>query len=310
MKPRAYFCPCVEGPVPLDHWTSGSCTDHPMPLGWIIGITKDRAEDRVHCEGNITATRLTTCPRQVLIEDFVQPMPDHPDFGLVFDPRRMNSARFGQVVHKDIEVNTPPGGYKELQFPLEGKEPPLLDFGGGVTCRISGKVDYIHPNIVCMEDYKVHGESAHRFKWNKRAGDPETRSQFGIYKKLIEDSVEGADIKEAIIWHGAMTSAKHPAPPWFKVPVVPLSLEEIGEVRPFGARHSVREIIKMYQWATEQIGKIEKPRHTMEWYEEFNKIVNVLALVGETMFGGQKCLSYCGPAQPYCYALAGRVGVL
>lgn len=310
MKPRAYFCSCVEGPVPLDHWTSMKCTAPPMPLGWLIGICKGLSEDVDHRDGAVTATRLLTCPRQVLIDDFVQPRKDDPGFGLVFDPRRMNSAHFGTVVHEEIRKNTPGGGYTEIHFPLEGQKPPVLDFGQGVTCPVSGRLDHLRPNMVVVDDYKTHSETAHKFKWNRKAADPEIRAQFGIYKPLIEDAVEGAHITHALVWHGAMTSARHPAPPWFNMAVVPLSLTEIGDLQPFGSRHTVREVIGMYVWALAEIGKITAARDSVEWYSAFNQIVNNLPMVGETMFGGQKCLTYCGAAQPYCFGLAGRAEVL
>ena len=160
MKPRSYYCASVETgagcgkEVPLDHWTSMACPRPPMPLGWIIAICQNRIKDKDHADGKITATRLFDCPRKVLIEDFVEPIEGEPNVGLVFDPRRMNSAHFGTVVHREIELHTPGGGYKEIRFPLEGQEIPTLDFGGGVTCGIGGGVDYIEPDVVCLEDYK------------------------------------------------------------------------------------------------------------------------------------------------------------
>jgi len=191
-------------------------------------------------------------------------------------------------------------------------EKEVLDFGGGVTCAVSGTVDYFDPGTVMLvpEDYKTHSESAHLFKWRRKSASPEDRSQFGIYKELIERRYPGKKVTHALVWHGAMTSAKHPAPPWFKVKVQPLTLREIGDLKPFGSLNPVREVIQMYSWALEQIGKIEAPRDSRLWYDKFNEILNSIAMVGETMFGGQKCLSYCGAAQPYCYSVAGRMGLL
>lgn len=313
MNPKAYFCrnTGVGGcgtEVPLDHWRGLQCPHPPMPLGWIIGIIEDQAGDSTHAEGNITATRLFDCPRKVLIEDFVGPAA--PRGGLVFDPTRMNSARAGTVIHADIAKHTPGGGYHEIRFPLDGQEPPVLDLGGGVQVPISGGVDYIEPNIVCIEEYKTHSESAHKFKWNRKAADPEVRAQVGIYKTLIERALAGVRVEKARIWHGAMTSAKHPAPPWFDIEVDPMTLQEVGDMRPFGAKQTVRDIAAMYLWALAKIREIPATRETPEWYAAFDSIVNTLPMVGETQFGGEKCLTYCGAAQPYCFGCAGRKGLL
>lgn len=310
MKPVAYYCPCVNGPVPLDHWSRLQCTDPPMPLGWILSLTKERQADTDHSGGAITATRLLTCPRQTLIEDFIEPLPDDPTWGLVFDPRRMNSAHFGTTIHAEIAANTPGGGYKEVRFPLPGAELPELDFGGGVTCRLSGRIDYLHPDTIVLEDYKIHSEGKQRTEWNKKYVAPEIRAQFGIYKPLVEASVKDANVTHALVWHGAMTSANNEAPPWFKTPVSPMTLTEIGSLRPYGAKQTVREIIRMYQWALGEIAKIAAPRHSREWYAAFDALLTHVPMVGESMFRGTKCASYCGAAQPYCFWVAGRTEVL
>jgi hypothetical protein len=309
VKPVAYFCPCVGGRVPLDHWSAFKCKDLPMPLGWILGITKG-LDDPAHSGGNITATRILDCPRKVLIEDFVRPRLEDLNFGLVFDPRRMNSARFGTVLHADIAANMPPGAYQEVRFPLEGQPPVMLDFGEGVVQSISGAVDYLSPDTIILEDYKTHSETAHKFKWNRKAAEPELRAQFSIYKALIEKCIEGAKVTKMMVWHGAQTSAKHPAPPWFKLEVPPMAIEDIGSIRPVGALVNVRSIIKMLQWGLGEIRAIGAPPDSVEWYQEFDAIINRLPMVGETMFNGEKCPTYCGSAQPYCFRVAGRAEVL
>ena len=63
MKPRASYCSCVGGTVPLDHWSTLKCPDPPMPIGWLLSLTKRRAEDKAHSGGAITANRSTWCLR-------------------------------------------------------------------------------------------------------------------------------------------------------------------------------------------------------------------------------------------------------
>jgi hypothetical protein len=89
-----------------------------------------------------------------------------------------------------------------------------------------------------------------------------------------------------------------------------MSLEDVGNLKPSGGSATVREIVGMLNWATAKIGAIEAPKGTSEWYAAFNGIVNALPMVGETMFRGDKCLLYCGPAKDYCFALAGKRGLL
>jgi len=314
MKPRAYLCKktalgagCGKE-VPLDHWHSGSCPRPPMPLPWIFSILGTTMGDTDHVDGKVSATRLTNCPRKVLIEDFVTP--EHPGGGLVFDPSRLNSANFGNAVHAWMEKWTPEGAYKEIKFPVKGQKAPILDLGEGVKIQVRGTVDWLAPDTVCMNDYKTHSETAHRFKFKFGGAAPELRAQFSIYKALIEDAIEGATVKKARVWHGAQTSAKHPCPPWFDQEVAFMTMQDVGSIKPFGADFTIRDIAGMYNWALHKIGEIPHKQNTKDWFACLDAILCQIPLVGEKIFRGTMCTTYCGSAQPHCYVLAGRPQIL
>jgi len=279
-----------------------------MPLPWIFSILGTMLGDKDHCDGKVSATRLTSCPRKVLIEDFVSPK--HPNGGLVFDPTRMNSANFGNAVHAWMEKWTPEGIYKEIKFPVKGQPPPVLDLGEGVKIAVRGTVDYLSPDIVVMEDYKTHSETAHKFKFKFGGAAPELRAQFSIYKTLIEDAVKDAKVKKGRVWHGAQTSARHPSPPWFDQEIAFMSMEDVGSIKPFGADYSVRDIAGMYNWALHEIGAIKEEKSSPPWFQQVDAIIAQIPMVGEKIFRGTMCTTYCGSAQPHCYNLAGMPQIL
>lgn len=308
MKPRAYFCTCVQGEVSLDHWTSGACPKPPLFLPFLLGIIANTTGDTEHCDGKVTATRTTSCPRQTLIQDFIGP--DAPGGGLVFDPRRYNSIAWGWAMHEWCAKYAPPDAMVEVRFPSEGKGPAILDFGEGVKIPVSGRLDYLSPDKVMMVDIKTHSEASHKFKWQRPTPDADLIVQFNILRTLVQLEIPDAPITKGAIWHGAQTSAKHPAPPWFEQPLPIVPLTEIGGLKCKGAHHTVREIASMLHWGTGEIQKIEHPRDSVEWYGRVNGIINSLPMVGEPMFNGDCCPTYCGAAQPYCFRLAGRSAIL
>lgn len=312
--PRAYYCKQVTNPyaegdiqgcgeeVPLDHWgpplpagvkPSGrpSCPSPPAPLPWLRFILKGVLDDTAHKDLAITATRLTTCPRKVVLEDCVP---------LVFDPMNYNSISWGRAIHKAMADSTPPGMYSEIHFPLEGKEKPTI-----LGVPMSGTLDFFSPDMVVIEDYKTHSEGAQKFKWGQPF-DTDLQVQFSIYKILAEKSGLPVSIKAAAVWHGGMTSANNQAPPWFRATVPFLTEAQIAKV-PVGG-YTVAQIVKMYQNFIEGYQKLKEkyPTETLEFRAAFDALVKkLLPPVGQQLFGGKMCESYCGAARDYCDGLEG-----
>lgn len=295
MKPAAFKCVgCQTEIVEQGHFAT--CKTPPAPVGWLLSIIDRVVGDKDHCDGKVTTTRLASCPRQILIEDF--------DDQLVFDPMRHNSVDFGSTIHSQIQKFTPEALGK-VEWLVSGE----IDLGEDVKVTLTGRIDFASLDGI-IYDYKTASETSHKFKWNAKKPDENLSIQFGINAALAEQTRlrEGVAQKfnRGVAWYGAMTSAKHPAPSWFPMEVPILPTQQIGNIKPAGGKTTVRDIARMLTWAVKLIKEIDAPRGTPEWKKAFTMILNEVPMVGESMFGGSKCALYCGPAQPVCFAAANR----
>lgn len=304
MQIKDVYC-ATEGAVfPADHWhklhdTEGACKRPPMPPGLIRRIMKSGTEDKRHAAGNITATRLLTCPREVVILD---------NFPITFDPRRFHSAHIGTLVDREIKEGTLPGEYKEIIIPstkfFEGTQWEI---------KMSGAIDYISPNLVVMDDYKFHGDRSYWYKMKEGGITPEYRAQLSMYKFGVEKNMPGLRIERGGIWHGAMTAASidddagRPETPWFYVDAPFFENEmDILKIRPSDDKkkpgtqpYTVGDIILFYKQHRQRVAE------GMDVLES----TKLVPLVGRNMFNKQKCLKYC-PAQKQCDEMEGLTWAL
>lgn len=334
MTPGKVYCARMEGGAgcgeyaPVDHWSSGACPNPPMPLPFILGIMADKAADTEHAEGNLTATRISRCPRATLIEDFIGP--DAPGGGLAFNPVRWNSATWGTALHEWMAKHSPPGSLVEVRWPRPDAQAIVLDFGEGVKAPVSAQADFLPADKAVVVDYKCHSESAQLTKWWFRGKpDEDLVIQFNVIRTLVEAEWPDAKVEKGVFWHGAMTpemrtlpgckgcgapKRKMPfeAPPWFVQEIPRVSLQELGGTKPKGGRTTLREIVSMLLWGREEIRVVSAAvkRGTPEWYAKVNGIINTLPMVGEQMYRGDMCLVYCGAPQDYCFGIAGRAKTL
>lgn len=298
------WCPCVGRIVPLDHYSTGACTAPPMPIPRARGIVRRALEDKLHADGTITPSRLTSCPRATLVRDF---------FEVYLDPRADDAAYDGTLIHKDLEENAPPGGYRELTFPVEGC--PQTMFLG---VPIRGKLDFLYSDLHAIDDYKTHGQGSAYYKAKSAKPDEEDIAKLNLYRLCVEQTL-GVSPKKLTLWHyyrapmrplpdrleaeGYVYTPDHgrnPLTGWFSRDVPERNEAWIASVKPYGAHHTIGEIFDMYRYFHKRVAEGAS-------YEE---AISAIPLVGEPMFKGGQCSTYCSPGvRDKCFELAGRTKV-
>lgn len=266
-----------------------------MPVRWLLACVRHNEGDKAHSGNNITATRLLTCPREVAIMD---------NLSIRLDPIKLNSGTFGHAVQAFADKYAEPGDITTIRFPLEGQEPFKL-FG----VPVSGEVDYISPDVMVIEDMKVHSESAQMMKilggegFRKPLGDDDYRAQLSIYAKAVRHCVAGANPTKLRIFDGAMVSSNRmlwkqvKSQAWYDREFPEMSEQELANFRPKDGDATVLEHVHDYV----------KFLETFEYYESNTSIQNIagprdmalrdmikcMPLRGRTQMNGKKCPSYC-----------------
>ena len=283
-------CRCSTEALSPDHYLRSECADPPMPFPWLMAILQRNLNDKTHRDNNLTVTRILGCPRATAIDD---------NLPNVVDLKHFNSPTWGTAIHEFMERHTPPGTFTEIVFPREGQEAPMV-----LGVKLRGTLDVLSGNTVVMEDYKCTSESSMRFRWNRKStADPEVRAQCSLYKIIAEKCLPGTVIKEAVIWNGAMTSAKCVAPPWFKVPVDWMTEHEIGEMRPHGANYTVNELIAQHLQFQKELAEVTEPEGDAR-FDAVAKLIGKMPMVGRPMWNGAKCENYCASKET-CYGIEG-----
>ena len=299
MKIKDVYCATEGRTAPRDHWNiprgkEGACTRPPMPPGLIRQIIAGAVNDTRHADGNVTSTRMLTCPREVIILD---------NFPITFDPRRLHSAFIGTQVDRLIKEGSLPGEYSEVVIP-----PTKFFEGTKYEVEVSGAIDYLSPDAVFIDDYKFHGDRSYWYKMKSGGLSPELRAQLTFYKWGVEKNVPGAKVTKGGVWHGAMTAASvdddagRPETPWFYADVPFFeSEEEVLRIRPSDADkkpgtqpYTVGDIILFYKAHKERVAG------GMSVMES----AKMVPLVGRNMFNKTKCIKYC-VAQKQCDEMEG-----
>jgi len=314
---ESLYCSCIEGEVPTDHYypepgsTTEVCTAPPMPLPWLLAMLTLNKNDDIHSGNRMSATRMQACARKIAIEDNIP--------ARRVNMKQFNSPTWGTAIHEFMQKHTPPGFYQEIELPPKGAPPVMLFQGTEAEIAVRGRLDILTPDTVLLEDYKCTSESSQKFRFNRKGADPEWRAQASIYKILGERSTEGAiAIKQAAIWSGAMTSARCPAPPWFKIPLAWMGEEEILMMKPHGAEFSVADNIiqfKTFLLAKKEIDETYRVRkvdadgqvqYADGYIEALKGIISKMPLAGRGAWRGEMCKKYCGSAR-ICNQMEGLV---
>jgi PD-(D/E)XK nuclease superfamily len=234
---KGFFCPCVGRTVAPDHYSSGSCKNPPMMIGWILGALGKEAGDLVHRDNNMSASRLAHCFRKAAIEDNIPS---------VIDVRELDTLADGTAKHEFIEKYAPASIQAEVEFPKEGKPRPVLWEGTEYEITMRGRVDVLQMGGIVLEDLKTTGEWSQKFRWERRTADPEWNVQASIYK-ILAKKCEGIDIQRAVVWSAARVGKKSKAPAWFQIPITFMSEREILDVRPLDGEYTVGDNILAYK---------------------------------------------------------------
>lgn len=297
MKIASLRCACSFGSLPLDHYHSGACKKPPMPLPRINGILASVQGDTAHRDGKITATRVLTCARQVIIEDNI-PVP--------FDVLSYNSIYDGIIEHDAMQRHAPPGTYAEIHLPLPGQSPPML-FG----VPVEGTIDFVTADMREIHDYKKHSETAQKFKFQRGGADPELAAQLNIYRLLLEQCVAGTRIEKLVVWHGAMTSAAG-APPWFRVELPLMDEAQIARIKPHGGDYTVQDIVNAYVGFAGATTSADLPTDAEVGLAgaggtKLEAAIRAVPLQGRKMWNGKKCQLYCS-VRDTCDRIEGVTG--
>lgn len=288
MRITGLYCTCNDHTNPVDHYFSGGCSDPPMALEWIDAILASNAADDRHAGNEVTATRVLTCPRQVAIED---------NCDNVADLRQMNNMQNGTMKHAFLS-----------QHRRTGCDYNVRVAGTLFGTAISGEMDKYNRSIGEIEDWKGHSESAQNVMFGK-SSNPEGAAQLNIYRLLLQQSEPDAPVKKMGLWHNAMTSAKSMAPAWFYRPVPFMSEEEIGALRPYGAKYTVREIVGMLLAFKKEAAEIITSNHSEGVRMQLLRMaIKDIPLVGREMWRGAKCNLYCAVKRT-CDAIEGIASV-
>jgi hypothetical protein len=220
------------------------------------------ASDKYHREGKITATRLLTCPRQVMIEDFL------PTEG--FDLAKASNLHWGNIAHAEVEKHSPPWLYSEVELEAE-------------ICgiQITGHLDMAASDLLWVDDLKTHSESKQRREAKKPGMDSGVRAQESIYALCIEKMKPGTKVQELRSSHLAHTSAGVPSS--FKRRSLPMTEDELAAYCPAGGSSTVAELVLDY--------KSFKLRQEEGW--DIRENIAFMPLRGVDMFRGSKCEKYC-----------------
>jgi hypothetical protein len=204
-----------------------------MKLGWILSILKKQLDDKLHSGGNLTFTRVLDCPRKILIQDWL------PVF---YDVRNANTPHVGTTMHKEIEENTIPGNYTEVEIPIEGKPKPVI-FG----MEIKGKVDEIANDVSWIEETKFHGDKSQSFKVQRgKLVDDDLIVQLNEHRMAVEQTFEMPGVvKRLWCWHGAMTTVGKEA--WYHVEVPIRDEAWCLNAKPKDGKTTVQQIVEIYK---------------------------------------------------------------
>jgi hypothetical protein len=197
----------------------------------VRAILAKLTQDTVHASGNLTATRLLTCPREVAISDFLHP---------IIDIRKFDSTHTGTLVHEDL-ARWAGGGKAEQRL--------TATFLGE---KVSVQPDYISADKRYLVEYKYHAEGGQVWA----ASSPSPRVEYGVQMNLARLGVEqetGKPVfslqveegamcgKSRKIWDRALPQA------WISKEVPIMTEAEMGEVRPLGGEATVRELMEDYK---------------------------------------------------------------
>lgn len=242
MLVKDLWCDCESRTFPLDHYASGACPSPPGPPALVNAILTINAQDDRHTGGRLSATRLTTCPRKVVIEDNIPS---------TLDVKGMISQTHGTLINQALDRYLPPGW--KAQIPVAGRLFKRQFPPEGVL--VEGTVDLLSSDGTEVPDYKFHSSKSLAMKWQKPA-EPELRSQLSVYAKLLRQMDPSVAPKRLVAWHGASTAKSDKPPSWFPQPIEEMTEDEIAGLRPFGMRYTVAEIIAFHRRFKDEVAKI------------------------------------------------------
>jgi hypothetical protein len=252
MPITAIRCPACEV-QPTDHFV-GTCPLSPSERNWYHHIVEHELGDKLHCDGTLTPTRLLTCPRKTLLQDFTP---------YTLDVASHNSPAVGTKIH---EVTS------RSALRLKGTL-----FGLPIEGECDNHVET--PTGWWIDDTKSHSDYRMSRVTKEEAGD-ELTAQLGLYGLMFEQEYPDRKV-------GRLTGSHFSPYFGFRVVEVPImDAEWIGNVRPLGNPFTVKQLAGFYQNA---LGSLRSPQYVTQSYEVHAwKIAEAVPKVGAEMLKQKK----------------------
>ncbi len=288
-------CLCVT-PVSARHWMV-ECDDPTMDPGLLqaaLGRQAQRDARMVEVRKSLgeghwfEVSELLGGVRDVFLRRHFPYYPEAQSF---------NSMEIGDAVGARAEEGLAAAGWK-VQVAVKGKL-------HGVN--VFGFIDAVAPEWMVIRDTKFKGSGAWAFQKQRGivAGEVDA-AQVNSYRLLALQMGEPVPPSVGLeVWYGTNNAAtdreKKPLDSWFRARAPHMTEAQIGLMYVAGSGSSVKQNAA---WLLEAEMRVAAG-------EPASEVADSIPTTCETMFGRQKCQSYCGPALT-CAKLrglpAGRVG--
>lgn len=230
MPPTNVTCPCSPGTHPLTHWGQ-DCTLPADTRSWYAALLHRALNDPRHCAGNITVTRLLTCPCEWLLQDFLP---------YTFYPKSAHTPHVGTLVQAEKARFAPLGwvAEREVAGTLWG-----LPISASIDLsKLEGEPDkhtpeglryYAKKGYICEGKFHAFDKDGNQ-PWTLK---PDHACQVNMQRLLWEQCEPGLRVVEMKVSRDSMSGK---ASKTFEVPE--WSLEQIGGHRPGGGSFTVKQI--------------------------------------------------------------------
>jgi hypothetical protein len=265
-----------------------------VPEPVLRAMTGKEKEDVRHSGANITITSGLGCPRKLLVQRMLP---------IAKDPTKMWVMQRGTWLHEMIGMRM---GENE-EWWAEETDTDKCEYSGKLFgVELSCRIDALKRDYSALIDWKFRKDFAERYVDAQGRAKPEDSAQVNMARILIEQTT-GQDLgdMEMLVWVMA-GEMKRTRAPW-------MSESDIGRVRPGGGKYSIMEIFGMINESMRG-WKTMAENHAGDIYavpeEQCRKLIDVLPMVGETMYQRRNqpslnmCTQYC-EVQEECYKCGG-----
>lgn len=265
-----------------------------VPEGFLRAlITKEELDTRHQGDG-LTITSGLGCPRKWFIQRAKK---------VHVDPQKMWAAQRGTFLHEHMGHAS---SLSEDWYTEELNEDKCVFEGELFGLKMSCKMDLLRRDYSELADFKFRNPYA--VKYLERLPDgtllagESDRAQLNMGKMLMEQQL-GMDLSNMVMTVWVDSGG------WHRTKVLPMSLHEIGAVRPGGGKHTVRDIFSILNTAIMEWRALKAEHGENVPEEKLDAVVRSIPMVGMDMYKGKRggqcaCSHYC-EVKDACYDVEG-----